>query len=58
MLRCGQKSTIFVINNGGYTIEVEIHDGPYNRIKNWNYSGFVDAIHNWDGNCWTKKVRV
>ena len=27
------------INNGGYTIEVEIHDGPahnnYNVIKNW-----------------------
>ncbi|RZC48677.1 hypothetical protein C5167_017103 [Papaver somniferum] len=30
MIRCGQKSIIFLINNGGYTIEVEIHDGPYN----------------------------
>ncbi|KAJ6895066.1 pyruvate decarboxylase 2-like [Populus alba x Populus x berolinensis] len=58
MLRCGQKSTIFVINNGGYTIEVEIHDGPYNRIKNWNYSGLVDAIHKGDGNCWTKKEEL
>uniref|UniRef100_A0A453AK19 pyruvate decarboxylase n=1 Tax=Aegilops tauschii subsp. strangulata TaxID=200361 RepID=A0A453AK19_AEGTS len=31
MLRCGQNSIIFLINNGGYTIEVEIHDGPYNE---------------------------
>ncbi|VFQ89323.1 unnamed protein product [Cuscuta campestris] len=57
MLRCGQKSIIFLINNGGYTIEVEIHDGPYNVIKNWNYTALVDAIHNGDGNCWTTKVR-
>ncbi|WOK95834.1 pyruvate decarboxylase 1 [Canna indica] len=56
MIRCGQKSIIFLINNGGYTIEVEIHDGPYNVIKNWNYAGFVDAIHNGEGNCWTTKV--
>ncbi|KAK9699171.1 hypothetical protein RND81_08G157100 [Saponaria officinalis] len=56
MLRCGQKTIIFLINNGGYTIEVEIHDGPYNVIKNWNYTAFVDAIHNNEGNCWTTKV--
>ncbi|KAL6534402.1 Pyruvate decarboxylase 3 [Orobanche hederae] len=57
MIRCGQKTIIFLINNGGYTIEVEIHDGPYNVIKNWNYTGLVDAIHNGEGNCWTTKVR-
>ncbi|XP_030524365.1 pyruvate decarboxylase 2-like [Rhodamnia argentea] len=56
MIRCGQKTIIFLINNGGYTIEVEIHDGPYNVIKNWNYTGLVDAIHNGEGNCWTAKV--
>uniref|UniRef100_A0A0D9VSX2 pyruvate decarboxylase n=1 Tax=Leersia perrieri TaxID=77586 RepID=A0A0D9VSX2_9ORYZ len=56
MLRCAQNSIIFLINNGGYTIEVEIHDGPYNVIKNWNYTGLVDAIHNGEGNCWTSKV--
>ncbi|KAK6234608.1 Thiamine pyrophosphate enzyme [Theobroma cacao] len=56
MLRCELKSIIFLINNGGYTIEVEIHDGPYNVIKNWNYTGLVDAIHNGEGNCWTAKV--
>ncbi|CAM8924592.1 unnamed protein product [Rhodiola kirilowii] len=57
MLRCGQKTIIFLINNGGYTIEVEIHDGPYNVIKNWNYTGLIDAIHNGEGKCWTTKVR-
>lgn len=56
MLRCGQKTIIFLINNLGYTIEVEIHDGPYNVIKNWNYTGLVDAIHNGEGKCWTAKV--
>ncbi|VFQ91670.1 unnamed protein product [Cuscuta campestris] len=56
MLRCGQKTIIFLINNGGYTIEVEIHDGPYNVIKNWNYTALIDAIHNGEGKCWTTKV--
>nr|DAD26275.1 TPA_asm: hypothetical protein HUJ06_027743 [Nelumbo nucifera] len=57
MLRCGQRSTIFLINNGGYTIEVEIHDGPYNVIKNWNYTGLINAICNDEGKCWTTKVQ-
>lgn len=56
MIRSGQRTIIFLINNGGYTIEVEIHDGPYNVIKNWNYTGLVDAIHNGEGKCWTVKV--
>ncbi|CAL8165703.1 unnamed protein product [Prunus armeniaca] len=56
MLRNRQRSIIFLMNNGGYTIEVEIHDGPYNVIKNWNYTGLVDAIHNGEGKCWTAKV--
>ncbi|KAH1048497.1 hypothetical protein J1N35_039281 [Gossypium stocksii] len=56
MPRCRQKTIIFLINNGGYTIEVEIHDGPYNVIKNWNYTALVDAIHNVEGKCWTTKV--
>ena len=58
MIRCGQKNIIFLINNGGYTIEVEIHDGPYNVIKNWDYTGFIKAIHNGQGKCWTAKVRT
>ncbi|WP_454622049.1 thiamine pyrophosphate-dependent enzyme [Bradyrhizobium cenepequi] len=36
---------IFLINNAGYTIEVEIHDGPYNNIKNWNYGAVVEAFN-------------
>ncbi|TJX57856.1 pyruvate decarboxylase, partial [Soehngenia saccharolytica] len=58
MIRYGQRNIIFLINNGGYTIEVEIHDGPYNVIKNWNYTGLVDAIHNGEGKCWTTKVKT
>lgn len=56
MIRYGQKTIIFLLNNGGYTIEVEIHDGPYNIIKNWNYTGVVEAFHNGEGNLWTCKV--
>lgn len=56
MLRLEQRNIIFLINNGGYTIEVEIHDGPYNVIKNWDYTALVDAMHNQNGNCWTAKV--
>ncbi|GJX92100.1 pyruvate decarboxylase 2 isoform X2 [Tanacetum coccineum] len=57
MIRNEQKSVIFLINNGGYTIEVEIHDGPYNVIKNWNYTGVVEAFNNDDGKLWTAKVK-
>ena len=56
MIRWGQNNIIFLINNGGYTIEVEIHDGPYNVIKNWNYTGVVEAFHNGEGKCYTAKV--
>jgi pyruvate decarboxylase len=40
---------IFLINNHGYTIEVEIHDGPYNSIKNWDYAGLIQAFNAEDG---------
>ncbi|CAK9139990.1 unnamed protein product [Ilex paraguariensis] len=56
MLRCEQRSIIFLINNGGYSTEAQIHDGPYNEIKNWDYTGLVHAIHNNEGKCWTAKV--
>jgi len=39
MIRYELRPIIFLINNRGYTIEVEIHDGPYNNIKNWDYAG-------------------
>ncbi len=50
MIRCGVKATVFLFNNRGYTIEVEIHDGPYNRIKNWDYAGLVNVFNGADGN--------
>ncbi|KAE8649566.1 pyruvate decarboxylase 1 [Cucumis sativus] len=58
MITLKQNNIIFLINNGGYTIEVEIHDGPYNVIKNWDYTAIVNAMHNHDGNCWTTKVHT
>ncbi|KAK1609837.1 hypothetical protein QYE76_033510 [Lolium multiflorum] len=42
--------------NSKCSIKVEIHDGPYNVIKNWNYTGLVEAIHNAEAKCWTAKV--
>lgn len=56
MIRYGLNPIIFLINNGGYTIEVEIHDGPYNTIKNWDYAGLVDVFNAADGNGWSTRV--
>ncbi|CAM6095117.1 unnamed protein product [Calypogeia fissa] len=58
MIRQELNPIIFLINNGGYTIEVEIHDGPYNVIKNWDYCGLINAIHNGEGKVWTKRVQT
>lgn len=56
MIRYGLKPIIVVINNGGYTIEVEIHDGPYNQIKNWRYAQLVDVFNADEGNGWGCRV--
>ncbi|QDT95434.1 thiamine pyrophosphate-binding protein [Gimesia aquarii] len=56
IIRYGLKPIIFLINNGGYTIEVEIHDGPYNTIKNWNYAELVKVFNAEDGNGWSCKA--
>ncbi|WP_120632906.1 thiamine pyrophosphate-binding protein [Ruegeria sp. EL01] len=56
MIRYNADPIIFLINNGGYTIEVEIHDGPYNTIKNWNYAGLVDVFSAGDGKAWGCKA--
>ncbi|MCG8586611.1 MAG: thiamine pyrophosphate-dependent enzyme, partial [Pirellulales bacterium] len=52
MIRYGFRPLIFLINNGGYTIEVEIHDGPYNKIQNWKYAELVNVFNGADGNGW------
>ncbi|HTO61665.1 MAG TPA: thiamine pyrophosphate-binding protein [Bradyrhizobium sp.] len=49
MIRHKLPVIIFLINNKGYTIEVEIHDGPYNNIKNWDYAGLITAFNAEDG---------
>jgi pyruvate decarboxylase len=49
MIRNKLPVVIFLINNHGYTIEVEIHDGPYNNIKNWDYAGLIKVFNSTDG---------
>ena len=49
MIRYGQETTIFLVNNRGYVVESAIHDGPYNYIKNWDYAGLIDAWNADDG---------
>ena len=49
MIRLKLPVIIFLINNHGYTIEVEIHDGPYNNIKNWDYAGLISVFNADDG---------
>jgi pyruvate decarboxylase len=56
MIRYGLKPIIFVMNNCGYTIEVEIHDGPYNVINHWNYADLVKAFNAADGKGWGCRV--
>lgn len=58
MIRYGLKPIIFLINNGGYTIEVEIHDGPYNVISNWKYADLIDVFNGDTGKGWSTKART
>jgi indolepyruvate decarboxylase len=43
-LRYNYSGVIFLMNNGAYTIEVMIHDGPYNTLQNWNYAAMVKSL--------------
>jgi indolepyruvate decarboxylase len=45
LIRYEFKPIIFLINNGSYGIEVQIHDGPYNVINNWRYNELVTAFN-------------
>ena len=58
MIRYGLRPIIFLMNNGGYTIEVEIHDGPYNEIKNWDYAGLMEVFNAGEGNGWGCRVKT
>ena len=43
-LRYNYSGVIFLMNNGAYTIEVMIHDGPYNTLQNWNYAAMAESL--------------
>jgi len=58
MIRYGVKPIMFVINNRGYTIEVEIHDGPYNDIKDWKYAELMDVFNAGEGKGWGTRVET
>eukprot|EP01038_Epipyxis_sp_PR26KG_P010972 gene10972-14736_t len=58
MIRYKVKATIILINNDGYTIEVQIHDGAYNDIKMWDYAGLIKVFNNTDGNGLGLKART
>jgi pyruvate decarboxylase len=49
MIRRRLPVIIFLVNNHGYMIEVEIHDGPYNNIKNWDYAGLLEVFNAGEG---------
>jgi pyruvate decarboxylase/indolepyruvate decarboxylase len=49
MIRYGQETLFILYNNHGYVVESEIHDGPYNYIKNWDYAGLIDVFNAEDG---------
>jgi TPP-dependent 2-oxoacid decarboxylase len=58
MIRYQVNPIIFLMNNGGYTIEVELHDGPYNQIKDWDYAGLINVFNANDGKGLGLKVRT
>jgi len=49
MIRYGMRPIIILVNNRGYIIEDAIHQGPYNKIKNWDYAGLMKVWTNDEG---------
>jgi pyruvate decarboxylase len=49
MIRYGTRPIIILVNNRGYIIEDAIHQGPYNKIKNWDYAGLMNVWTNGEG---------
>jgi len=56
IIRYQTNPIVILFNNRGYTIEVEIHDGPYNNTKNWDYVKLIEAFDAGESN--SKAVRV
>ncbi|KUJ13706.1 putative pyruvate decarboxylase [Mollisia scopiformis] len=46
LLRHEVRATIFLLNNGGYTVERLIHGmkAPYNDVPNWDYGALLQAF--------------
>ena len=44
MIRQNLDVIVLVINNGLYTIEQQIHSGPYNELVSWDYSSLVNCF--------------
>ncbi|KAJ1385751.1 thiamine diphosphate-binding protein [Ochromonadaceae sp. CCMP2298] len=44
LIRLQANITIVLINNRTYTIEVQIHDGEYNKISEWRYADLVGVV--------------
>lgn len=40
----GLNPIVFVLNNGGYTTERFLLDGPFNDIRNWDYEKITEMI--------------
>lgn len=57
MIRYDLNPIIFLLNNRGYTIEVEIHDGIYNQIKNWQYKELVKVFGAGEGKAKSWEVK-
>jgi indolepyruvate decarboxylase len=58
VFRYGYSGIIFLMNNFGYTIEVKIHDGPYNEIQHWQYSKLIDVFKGEQGKGWSCVVKT
>lgn len=44
IVRRGLNPIVFVLNNGGYTTERFLLDGPFNDISNWRYDKVTEMI--------------
>lgn len=58
LIRQNADVTIILLNNRTYTIEVQIHDGPYNQIPHWRYAELVDIFRGDNTGVSAEGVRV
>jgi indolepyruvate decarboxylase len=54
IVRYGLNPIVFVLNNGGYTTERFINEGPYNDIHDWAYHRWPEIV----GAGWGCEVRT